>query len=363
MDITVHRDGTNYGPFNLDQVREYIGNGSLLPTDLAWYEGRQGWAALSDVLIELSPATLSTPPLPATTGSMAANSAPVGIVEPAKPKSFYVALTFCLLLGMFGAHRFYLRKQSAWIMLFTLGACGLWWYVDLFLLLINQIKYDDKPLINPKPLVTWPIAVIWMGLLFALGANDKDDATAPSTAQTESPQPKPPQTTDSTASQQTTTVPAVNNTPSQVPVVPPPAPTYLPKTVKLGHLTIEVQRIEVRYSIGSYGFATRPSPGAVFVLVRYSITNNSDETEVDWSDNNFVLRDSQDRKFTPSSDAITALMAENAGKDFILTELQPGVTKPTVTAFEIPEASSKSTLTFVIAKGGFFGGTEKIQLQ
>jgi len=56
MSITIHRDGQNYGPFSLDDVRQHLGTGSLMLTDLALsmvrLTGQQ--STVSDALLSLS---------------------------------------------------------------------------------------------------------------------------------------------------------------------------------------------------------------------------------------------------------------------------------------------------------------------
>ena len=47
----------------------------------------------------------------------------------------------CLLLGVFGAHRFYVGKYvTGFLMLFTLGGFGIWMLVDLILLITGQFR-------------------------------------------------------------------------------------------------------------------------------------------------------------------------------------------------------------------------------
>lgn len=50
----------------------------------------------------------------------------------------------CLLLGVFGAHRFYVGKYfTGFLMLFTLGGFGIWMLVDLILLITGQFRDKD----------------------------------------------------------------------------------------------------------------------------------------------------------------------------------------------------------------------------
>ena len=38
MNIHIQRDGQQMGPYPLEQVNEYLAQGTLLPTDPAWHE-------------------------------------------------------------------------------------------------------------------------------------------------------------------------------------------------------------------------------------------------------------------------------------------------------------------------------------
>lgn len=56
-------------------------------------------------------------------------------------KKWIVAFLLSLFLGMFGADRLYLN--SAWLGIFKLCTCGgggIWWLVDIVLLLFGKMK-------------------------------------------------------------------------------------------------------------------------------------------------------------------------------------------------------------------------------
>ena len=49
MMIHVSRDGEQFGPYTLEDANAYLAQGSLLPTDQAWYEGAPDWMPITDV--------------------------------------------------------------------------------------------------------------------------------------------------------------------------------------------------------------------------------------------------------------------------------------------------------------------------
>lgn len=58
------------------------------------------------------------------------------------PKNKWVAFTLCLLLGFFGAHKFYEGKAGMGIVyLFTGGLCGIGWFIDCISLLLKPNPY------------------------------------------------------------------------------------------------------------------------------------------------------------------------------------------------------------------------------
>ena len=57
-------------------------------------------------------------------------------------KNKWTALFLCLLLGYFGAHKFYEGKTGMGILyLCTAGLCGIGWFVDIFVLLSKPNPY------------------------------------------------------------------------------------------------------------------------------------------------------------------------------------------------------------------------------
>ena len=56
-------------------------------------------------------------------------------------KSRLVALLFCVLLGFFGVHRFYVGKIGTGIlMVLTIGGFGIWALIDLILIAAGSFR-------------------------------------------------------------------------------------------------------------------------------------------------------------------------------------------------------------------------------
>lgn len=71
-----------------------------------------------------------------------------------KSKNRVIALGLSMLLGLFGADRFYLGKTvSGFLKCLTLGGLGFWWFIDGTLLLIDAFLYSlgrDKGFVKDK---------------------------------------------------------------------------------------------------------------------------------------------------------------------------------------------------------------------
>jgi TM2 domain/GYF domain 2 len=52
MQISIARAQEQYGPYALEQVRDFLAEGRLLPTDMAWAPGRAGWCPLAHLMRE-----------------------------------------------------------------------------------------------------------------------------------------------------------------------------------------------------------------------------------------------------------------------------------------------------------------------
>ena len=72
-----------------------------------------------------------------------------GVMQPLPPemateKRILPAGLLCFFLGVFGAHRFYVGKIGTGLLqLFTLGGLGIWWLVDMILLVSGEFRDKD----------------------------------------------------------------------------------------------------------------------------------------------------------------------------------------------------------------------------
>jgi TM2 domain-containing membrane protein YozV len=59
-------------------------------------------------------------------------------------KRILPAFLLCFFFGVFGAHRFYAGKIGTGILeLLTIGGFGIWWLVDLILILTGSLRDGD----------------------------------------------------------------------------------------------------------------------------------------------------------------------------------------------------------------------------
>ena len=65
-------------------------------------------------------------------------------------KNWLVTLLLCIFLGELGVHSFYAGKPVAGIIqLLTLGACGIWTFVDFIMIIVGSYKDGDgRPIKN-----------------------------------------------------------------------------------------------------------------------------------------------------------------------------------------------------------------------
>lgn len=125
---------------------------------------------------------------------------------------------------------------------------------------------------------------------------------------------------------------------------------------QLGDFKYRIQSATQRKTVGSQFLNERANNGAIFVVVSYIMENCTKETQTVLADD-MKLVDSEGRTFDPSSNANIALLAED-GKDFLLSELQPGIARTMKTVFEVPLSSLNGEVTLVVPEKGMFSSSE-----
>ena len=121
---TLSRGGEKYGPYTLDQLRDYVKQGSVQMSDLVWSPGMTAWTPVSAVLGSTadpgaSPAQVVPPPIPGLpyatpqTPSVYAGSAATALPKPPALHWALVLLLSICTCGLFGYVWMFL--QGAWI--------------------------------------------------------------------------------------------------------------------------------------------------------------------------------------------------------------------------------------------------------
>jgi hypothetical protein len=82
MQLYIHRDGQQFGPYPEDQARQFLASGELSAGDLAWHEGAAGWAPLSDVLKPIPAASTPAAASPIPAASPAASPSAAAAAKP-----------------------------------------------------------------------------------------------------------------------------------------------------------------------------------------------------------------------------------------------------------------------------------------
>lgn len=110
-------------------------------------------------------------PLPIMSPPLTAMPPPPVPESGQKTTKFWPAFLLAFFLGIFAAHRFYLKSPKRVLMLCTLGGFGIWAFIDSITLLIGKFKDEQGQLIaNPKPILSWSIFAVAV-IVFAASNN------------------------------------------------------------------------------------------------------------------------------------------------------------------------------------------------
>ena len=71
-------------------------------------------------------------------------SAPPALYESTSEKRILPAFLLCFFAGVFGVHRFYAGKIGTGVLqLLTLGGLGIWWLVDMIMIVVGAFRDGD----------------------------------------------------------------------------------------------------------------------------------------------------------------------------------------------------------------------------
>jgi TM2 domain-containing membrane protein YozV len=71
--------------------------------------------------------------------------------NPLRDERWLACLLFCIFLGPFGVHRFYVGKIGTGIIqLLTFGGCGIWYIIDLVMIVIGNFRDSDGNVIRSE---------------------------------------------------------------------------------------------------------------------------------------------------------------------------------------------------------------------
>ncbi len=132
---------------------------------------------------------------------------------------------------------------------------------------------------------------------------------------------------------------------------------YIGEPFKVGNLTYVIDSVDEHTHLGNEYTGKTADDGAVFVKIGFHVRNDGNETETVSSDS-MKLSDGK-HTFSPSAEGITALVMNGENKDFVLSQLQPGVNKKSITVFEMPKGTM---VALEVPAGGFSSETKIVTL-
>jgi hypothetical protein len=136
----------------------------------------------------------------------------------------------------------------------------------------------------------------------------------------------------------------------------------LGKAFQLGEYTYTITGCKTAATLGEAFGRIRSGPGATYVVVTFSVRNESKRTRAVPTDD-LKLEDAKGIIYRNCRDATTALWASGNENDVFLNEVPPGTTTRSVSAFEVQVASLKQPIKLVIPEVGLFAsGTAVVYL-
>jgi len=181
MTLYLTKNGTQAGPYTFEQVQDFIRDGHVRETDLAWYEGQATWVPLRDIPGFVVPkptrpigvwiiSILFFAMLPCSLLGLVGVAMMQSGAIPVPPEQaqalqqlgplYYILTLVCTGLGLAWAVLFFMLKRvSIWFFVASLG-------LGFLYMLYNLARYGTISPGSPHPAVT---AVI-LGIVWALDA-------------------------------------------------------------------------------------------------------------------------------------------------------------------------------------------------
>lgn len=360
------RNGQKSGPVSLGELRRLAASGGLSPDDQIWKEGMISWTPAGSVKALFATAAAEKPAAgggapagpvatpassaPAPRGPMPAGSSrepsmpAVATPRAAEPASASPRAAQASSPHPTPSHA--AETQGLHPFLVGLALC-LFFPLGFFLLARHPVLKHKK--------AWWAGGAAWALLVLLSPRSPSEDSTAP-------PETPGHNHSDTTAEKGTVSPKGGENAARDK----PKGMYAIGDTFTLGDFTYTINNVTTRRAIGTSAFGTfmgeTASPGATFVIVSYTMENVGRESQTVLSDD-FQIQDGSGRTFKPSSKANVALLTESDDKDFLLSELQPGLPRAMQQAFELPEKALDAPVTIVVPQKGFFAsGQAKVKV-
>jgi hypothetical protein len=88
MKYLIHRGGQQYGPYSVEELRQFVASGNILSSDMAWAQGMPGWVPVSQILGGAPAPAVAPAPAPAPAPSYQAPGPAFAQPPAAAPASF-----------------------------------------------------------------------------------------------------------------------------------------------------------------------------------------------------------------------------------------------------------------------------------
>ncbi len=66
MEIFIHRDGQQHGPYTVEDIKGHLASGSIKPEELGWHEGLADWKPVGTLIANSPAPAFPTAPAPAS---------------------------------------------------------------------------------------------------------------------------------------------------------------------------------------------------------------------------------------------------------------------------------------------------------